>query len=219
MSVLTIFLVDDYPLSRISSKNRLESYSDNYKITGDFSNAKDCINAIKTMHPDVILMDLELPGINGIEATKIIKEKYPEIKVIILTSFEDDSKVLASLSVGCDGYIIKGKNDIKKAIDIIIQGGFWIDSKVANKAFSKISVPNIKNLEKLYKYDELKQSLTQREFEVLKYMAEGKTNSQIAKEIIVSTNTIKAHVGNILEKFGAIDRVQAVAMALRANLI
>ena len=190
-----------------------------YKVLGDFSNAKDCIKALEKTVPDIILMDFELPGINGFEACKIIKEKYPKVKIIILTSHEDEIKILTSLSVGASGYALKEKNNLEKVIDVIYQGGFWIDYGIALKAFSKIFIPDIKNLEKLYKYDKLKQSLTQREFEVLKLMSEGKTNSQIAQEIIVSTNTIKAHVGNILQKFEATDRVQAAVIAVKANLL
>ena len=217
MTVLTLFIVDDYLLTRFANKRLFEG-DENFKILGDFTNAKDCIKALDEIVPDIILMDLELPDINGIEAAKIISEKYPKTKVIILTSYEDDAKVLASLSQGVCAYIIKGKTDIKKVIKIVAQGGCWIDLEFAKCAFSKIPSPDIKNLENLYKYEELRQSLTEREIEVLRLMIEGKTNSEIAKEIIVSSNTIKAHVGSILEKFGVHDRVQAAVMAVRANI-
>ena len=217
MAQLNLFLVDDYLLTRISNKRQLENNSD-FKVLGDFSCAKECLLALEKCSPDIILMDLELPDINGIEVCRIIKEKYPKIKVIMLTSYDDCAKVLASLSSGACGYIIKGKTDIKYALNIVAQGSFIIDLELASNAFSKIPSPNTKNLEDLYQYENLKHNLTQRELEVLKLIIEGKTNSQIAKDIYISTNTAKAHVGSILEKFGVKDRVQAAVMAVRANL-
>jgi DNA-binding NarL/FixJ family response regulator len=217
MKQTTLFLVDDYLLTRVSNKRQL-SFDSKYKILGDFKNANECFEALEYTIPDIIIMDLDLADINGIEASRIIREKYPRIKIIILTSHEEDIKVLASLSCGACAYIIKGKTDIKKVIDIVASGGFWIDIELGCRAFSKIRVPDVKNLDNLYKYDELKNILTQRELEVLKLLIEGKTNSQIAKEIIVSNNTAKAHVGSILSKLGVKDRVQAAVMAVRANL-
>ena len=217
MTKLNLFLVDNYLLTRISNKKQLEINSD-FRILGDYRSAKECLSGLEKHSPDIILTDIELPDMNGIEMCRIIKEKYPKTKVIILTFYDDAEKILASLSNGADGYILKGKTDIKYAIDIVSKGSFLIDLNLAQSAFSKIPIPNIKNLENLYKYEGLKQNLTQRELEVLKLIIEGKTNSQIAKDIYVSTNTAKAHVGSILEKFGVKDRVQAAVMAVRANL-
>ena len=217
MAQLTLFLVDNCLLTRIANKIQLNNTAE-YKVLCDFKNATDCLFALENSHPDIIVTDIDLPDINGIEMCKIIKEKYPKIKVIIFTCYEDDSKILASLSCKANAYIVKGKTDIKYALDTVATGSFLLDSDLANSAFSKIPAPNVEDLEHLYKYDELKQSLTQRELEVLKLVIEGKTNSEIANEMFVSTNTAKAHVGNILEKFGVKDRVQAAVMAVRANL-
>ena len=217
MTKLTLFLVDDYLLTRVANKRQINLKSD-FKILGDFKRAKDCLKALKIMHPDIILTDINLSDINGIELCRIIKEKYPDIKVIILSATEDDFKILSCLSSGASGYIVKGKTDIVKAIEIVSKGIFFIDLDIASSAFSRIPALNTKNMEKLYKYKELAQNLTQRELEVLELVTEGKTNSQIAHDIFVSTNTAKAHVGSILEKFGVKDRVQAAVMAVRANL-
>ena len=217
MDKVTLFLTDNYLLERIANRKRFEN-NKNYTVLGDFQNATDCLEALKTTQPDIILTDLELSDINGIEFCKIVKEKYPKIKIIILTSYEDNSKVLASVSSGASAYAVKGKSNIERVIDIVSAGGFWLENEIASRVFSKIPKPDIKNLENLYKYENIKYSLTQRELEVLKLMIEGKTNSQIADEIFVSINTIKAHVGSILEKLGASDRVQASVMAIRANI-
>ena len=217
MDKLTLFLVDNYLLDRITNRKRFDN-NKNYKVLGDFHNAQDCLCALQNVQPDVIITDLDLSNMNGIEFCKIVKEKYPKIKVVILTSFTDDSKILASISSGASAYVLKGYKNPEEVIDIVANGGFWLDNELAQSVFSKIPMPDIKNLENLYKYEDVKYSLTKRELEVLKLMIEGKTNSQIADEIFVSINTIKAHVGSILEKFGAVDRVQASVMAIRANI-
>ena len=217
MSKVTLFLLDDNILTRISNKRQLE-LNPNYSVIGDFKRSKDCFNALMEQNPDIILTDINLSDMNGIKFCSTVKEKYPKIKIIIQSITKDDIKILASLSSGASGYILKGKTDILKAVDTVLKGTFFIDLDIAQSAFSKIPLLNTNNLDNLYKYKELKQSLTERELEVLKLITEGKTNSQIAHDIYVSTNTAKAHVGSILEKFGVKDRVQAAVIAVRANL-
>ncbi len=219
MDLVTVFIVDDYLLTRIALRQYINNNS-SLKLIGDFSNAKDCINQLKTLQPDVILMDIELFGINGLEATKIITQKYPNIKVIIHTSFNSDERILAAMSSGASGYCLKNDySNLNKIIEnTVVQKNFCVDLELAKSAFSKIPLGNIYDFENYYEYQRLKNLLTERELEVLGLMVEGKTNSQIADEIIVSTNTAKAHVGNILTKFSVNDRVQAVVKAVRANL-
>ena len=219
MKTITIYVVDDYLLTRIAHKKYFAS-DENFKVIGDFQNAEDCLEQMKKVQADIILMDIELPEMNGIEAVKIIKEKYPKTKVIMFTSYENEERILASLACGACGYILKNNNEpnLKKVIKMVASGEFWMDLEIAKMAFSSIPIPNIKDLENLYENKKLKNSLTERELEVLKLLIEGKTNSQIAKEIIVSTNTAKAHVGNILNKLDVEDRVQAAVKAVRANL-
>jgi len=219
MKTVTLYVVDDYLLTRIAHK-RYFADDDNFDVIGDFQNAKDCLEAMKTRQADIILMDIELPGMNGIEAVKIIKEKFPKTKVIMFTSYKNEERVLASLACGACGYILKNKKDVdlKKIINMVIKGEFWMDLEIAKLAFSSIPIPNITDLENLYENRKLKESLTERELEVLKLLTDGKTNSEIAQEIIISTNTAKAHVGNILTKLAVSDRVQAAVKAVRANL-
>lgn len=219
MKTITLYIVDDYLLTRIAHKRYFE-HDDNYKILGDFQTAEECLDAMKKNEADIILMDIELPEMNGIEATKIIKDTYPKTKVIMFTSYENEERVLASLACGACGYVLKNteEQELKKIIKMVTSGEFWMDLEIAKTAFASIPAPNIKDLENLYENRRLKNSLTDRELEVLRLLIEGKTNSQIAKEIIVSTNTAKAHVGNILMKLSVEDRVQAAVKAVRANL-
>lgn len=219
MNPVTLYVVDDYLLTRIAHR-RYFSSDDSFNLLGDFSNAETCLERMHERQADVVLIDIDLSGMNGIEATSLIKEKYPKTKVIIFTSHKSEQQVLASLACGACGYVLKNKcdNDLKKIIKMVVNGQFWMDLEVAKLAFSAMPAPNIKDLENLYENRKLKNSLTQRELEVLRLLIDGKTNSQIAREIIVSTNTAKAHVGSILMKLSVTDRVQAAVKAVRANL-
>ena len=219
MNPVTLYIVDDYLLTRISSRKLFEN-DNNFKILGDFSSAKECLENMEKQPSDIVLMDIELPDINGIEATKIIKEKYPNTKVIIFTSHQNRERILACLSCGAYSYVLKdNKNfNIKKIIDMAINGKIILDLNIAQAIFSAIPRPEACDLDNLYTEKNIKNNLTKREMEVLKLIIEGKTNSQIAQEMVVSINTAKAHVGKILNKLSATDRVQAAVKAVRAKI-
>lgn len=215
MKNLTLYIADNYLLTRVSLRKYFENNTD-IKVIGDFSSAEECLEAMKKLPADIVITDIVFNGTNGIDATRIIKDKYPKTKVIIYSAYDDDKKVLAALSSGACAYVVKNaKKDLKSIISLVCQGGFWMDLELTQSAFSKLPVYS-SDLDN--KYQDLKNTLTERELEVLKLMIAGYTNSQIAKEIVVSTNTAKAHVGSILEKFAVKDRVQAVVKALRANI-
>ncbi len=219
MNPITLYVVDDYLLTRIAHRSYFASDNE-IKLLEDFSNAEDCLKKMEEYPADIVLMDIELQKMNGIEATKLIKEKYPKTKVIIFTSYKNEQRVLASLACGACGYVLKNNTniDLKKIIKMASRGEFWMDLEVAKMAFSLVPTPNVNDLENLYENKNLKNSLTSRELEVLKLLIDGKTNSQIADEIIVSINTAKAHVGSILTKMHVTDRVQAAVKAVRANM-
>lgn len=219
MNPVTMYVVDDYLLTRIAHR-RYFSQDKEVTLLDDFGCAEDCLEKMKKYPADIVLMDIELPKMNGIEATKFIKEKYPKTKVIIFTSHKTGQRVLASLACGACGYVLKNNSNLnlKKIIKMVSKGEFWMDLEIAKMAFSYMPTPNAKDLENLYENKQLKNILTARELEVLKLLIDGKTNSQIAREIIVSTNTAKAHVGSILTKMHVTDRVQAAVKAVRANM-
>lgn len=221
MTSITLYIIDNYLLNRIASR-RYFSCDNDFEVLGDFSCAKECIIKMKEKPADIVLMDIELPFMNGIEATKIIKDKFPKTKVIIYSAYKNDRKILGALACGACGYVLKNNHnkstDLKAIIKMIANGGFWMDLEIANLAFSKIPKPDLSDFENIYEERNLAKTLTQREMEVLKLLIDGKTNSQIAREMIVSTNTAKAHVGNILTKLSVTDRTQAAVKAVRANL-
>lgn len=215
---ISLYVVEDYLLTRITYRHSLPRYNENLEIINDFETAESCIEALKEKEVDVILMDLGLPGMNGIDATQIIKSKYPKIKIIVLTSHDSDNEVLASLTSGANAYALKdiSPENLTHVIESVNRGALWLDPRIAQIAIDVLRRADNLNLNDENTYDF---NLTMREKEVLGLIIKGKTNTEIAKEIIVSPNTVKAHVGNILEKLAVSDRVQAAVKAIECNLV
>lgn len=219
MNSITLYIVDNYLLTRIAYKKYFQNDKD-FKIIGDFKSARECLEELKNTPVDIVLCDIELFDINGFELTKIIEKNFSSTKVIIVSACKTEEAILASFACGAVGYVLKNNfnKELKNVIKMVMKGEFHLDLEIAKMAFSNLPAPNIKDLENLYENKRLKNSLTQRELEVLKLLTDGKTNQEIANEIIVSTNTAKAHVGSILTKLNVDDRVQAAVKAVRANL-
>ena len=212
MKKIRLYIVDSCLLSRIAVKNILKENTD-FEIMGDYSSVLDCIKQMKKNPADLVICELELSDIGGIEAIKLIKNNFPKIKIIVVSSIEDENMVLTCLANGVCGYVIKKEElELINIINVVSHGGVWIDSSISNRVFSLL-VP-----EGEYSSSELREFLTTRELEVLKLVCEGKTNSEIANTIIVSKNTAKAHVGSILNKLCVKDRLQAAVIAVKAHL-
>ncbi|MCQ2753697.1 MAG: response regulator transcription factor [bacterium] len=208
---ISVYVVEDYLLTRITYKHAFQDYDD-VEIIGDFETAEECIEALENKRADVILMDLGLPYMTGIEATKIIHEKYPDIKIIILTSHDNDDEVLSSLASGANAYALKDIQNEKlhNLIRTVNEGSIWIDpriTKVVHKTFFKAAPKEKEDF-----------NLTEREKEVLDLLVQGLSNTEIAERIIVSPHTAKAHVCNILTKLSVTDRVQAAVKATKYDL-
>lgn len=220
MEKISLYLVEDYFLSRASYKYSLEKF-EQIEFLGDFENAQSCIDAMDKKQADIILMDLGLENMNGIEATKIIKQKYPNTKVIILTSHESENEVLACLYAGASAYALKDI-PIEKLVEVIKAVNFganWYDPHIAHIPFNSIPKPQSYEFNNLYpSSDEIKNLLTERELEVLKLLVEGKSNIEIAQEISISAHTAKAHVCSIISKLNVADRTQAAIKAVRTKL-
>ena len=208
---INVYIVEDYLLTRVTYKKSFKDYPD-INIMGDFETAEACIEALENSTVDVILMDLGLPYMTGIEATKLIHRKYPDIKIIILTSHENDNEVLSSLASGANAYALKDI-EMKKLYNLVRtvnEGSMWIDpriTKVVQKTFYKAEPKEKENF-----------NLTLREKEVLDLLVQGFSNPEIAERLNVSSSTAKAHVCNILEKLSVTDRVQAAVKATKYDL-
>ena len=219
MKKIKIYIVEDYFLTRVSYRHTLGKTED-FELLGDFESAEECLEAMKENPADVVLMDLGLPYMNGIEATRIISSEYPNTKVIILTSHETDEEVLACTASGASGYVLKDLEvePLRKVIRAVNFGALWFDPQIADVTKSVIPKPNSTDFDNLYDTSDIKSILTVRELETLKLVSEGKSNVEIAEIMMVSKNTAKAHVGSILSKLSVTDRVQAAVMAVKANL-
>ena len=208
---VSIYIVEDYLLARITCRKALEQFED-LEIKNDFETAEECIEALEKNPVDVILMDIGLPYMTGVEATKIIKDKYPNTKIIMLTSHDNQEEIISSLASGANAYALKdiSVEDLHDAILNTNKGCIWIHPKIAsiiNHTFVNA---------KLIPKDDF--NLTSREKEVLELLTQGLSNTEIAEKLIISTHTAKAHVCNILTKLSVTDRVQAAVKATKYDL-
>lgn len=215
-----VVIVEDYKLTRIGLRSTLNEF-ENVTVIGEAEDAVSGLEIIQREKPDVVLIDLGLPGMNGLEATMKVKEVSPDTNVVILTSHERGEEVVAALGAGACSYCLKDidPNVLSQVITSAAKGACWIDATVAKVALNLFPKPeNISNLPKMDITDARAQ-LTDRELEVLRHLVQGKSNTEIAKELIVSVHTAKAHVCSILQKLCVDDRVQAAVKAIKENII
>lgn len=217
---ISIYIVEDYLLIRKSLVHVLNKIS-NIEVLGDFESAELFFEAFHNKQSDIVIMDLGLPGINGLDATMQIKQKYPDTKVIILTSHEKDDEVLAALAIGANAYCYK---DIElecwsSLLNDVYNGVLWLHPRVSSVVNSVIPQPISTDFENLYEKKDEKLVLTDREKETLTLVVQGKTNTEIAELLHISSHTAKAHVGSLLSKLAVTDRVQAAVKAVRTRLV
>jgi len=208
---IRVLIADDHEMVRIGVSAYLSAQPD-IEIVGEAENGKLAVEKALKQRPDIILMDLVMDEMDGIEATKEIIAQWPEAKIIIVTSFLDDDKVYPALEAGATSYILKTSKaqEIAAAIRKTFQGQTILEPEVTNKMISKM-----RNQHENLPHEEL----TPREREVLLLMAEGKSNQEIADELYISLKTVKVHVSNILSKLNVEDRTQAVIYAFKHSLV
>lgn len=208
--MIKVMIVDDQALIREGLQMILSLYND-IDIVGEAFNGQHALDIIKNINPDVVLMDIRMPIMDGVEATKIIKEKYPHIKVIILTTFNEDEYIFEGLKNGADGYILKDikSEEIVKAIKEAYKGNVLLQPEVAKKVVKSFNNLNKNNkTTKQAEFEELLKDLTQREIEIAKLIAEGKSNKEISRELFITEGTVKNHLTKILNKLELKNRTQ-----------
>ena len=217
---ISVYIIEDYKLTRVGLKAMINEFK-NISVIGEAEDAYAGIEEIQKLKPNVGLMDLGLPGMNGIEATQKIKEIMPDIKVVILTSHDRGEEVIAALGSGANGYCLKDvtPDTLAEVIRTASTGACWLDGAVAELALKLFPKPETTNILTTKSNNDIRAQLTERELEVLKHLVEGKSNTEIAKELIVSVHTAKAHVCSILQKLCVDDRVQAAVKAVKENLV
>ena len=210
---LRILLVDDHPLVRNGLRALLASVPD-MTVVGEASNGEEAIAQAAELQPDIILMDLHMPGLNGIEATRRIVQVHPHIGILVLTMLEDDASVFAAMRAGARGYLLKGADqaDVLRAIGVAAHGEAIFSPPIARRLMQYFE-----NMQPILPPNVFP-DLTEREREILGLIARGKSNVEIAGELVLSPKTVINHVSNIFSKLQVVDRAQAVLRAKQAGL-
>ncbi len=217
---ISVIIIEDFKLTRVGLRCALNANED-INVVAESDNAIDGLKLIERHNPDVVLMDLGLAGMNGIEATVKVREMNPDIKVIALTSHDREEEVISTLSSGAMAYCLKDIDPTKLAdvIRDVKNGVCWLDPVIARKTLDAFPKQETIGILHDKSSEEGRVPLTEREQEVLKHLVEGKSNTEIAKELIVSVHTAKAHVCSILQKMCVNDRVQAAVKAVKEGLV
>lgn len=208
-----ILLVDDHEVVRLGLRALLEHHSQ-FEIVGEASSAREAIEAVGRIHPDIVLMDIRLPGTSGIEACEEINKTYPDTKVVMLTSYAEDEMLFSAIRAGASGYILKqiGGEDLVRALEAVGRGEALLDPAVTQRVFQEVR--------RAVKEEEASAfaNLSQQERHVLLLVSEGRTNREIAKALFLGEGTVRNYVSSILSKLGVSNRAEAAAYAVEHNL-
>jgi DNA-binding NarL/FixJ family response regulator len=208
-----LVLVDDHEVVRLGLKTLLERHPQ-FEVIGEAGNARDAIDLVAQIKPDVVLMDIRLPGTSGIEACEAITKNNPDTKVIILTSYAEDDMLFSAIRAGASGYVLKqiGGEDLVKAIESVGRGEALLDPAVTQRV--------IQEVRRAVKEEEASAfvNLSQQERHVLIAVSEGRTNREIAKALFLGEGTVRNYVSSILSKLGVSNRAEAAAYAVEHNL-
>jgi DNA-binding NarL/FixJ family response regulator len=217
MDQIGVLIVDDHTLFRKGIRQMLEVEED-VRVIGEAATGQDALEQARALMPDVILMDIKMPGMDGVEATRILRREMPHVGIIFCTMFEDDEFVFAGLKAGGRGYILKESDPdtMLRAIRAVAQGESLLSPTVAQKVLHQFAaLPGEEPAGKA----PLSDDLTQREFEVLGLVGQGLSNKEIARQLGISEKTVKNHISNIFSKLHVCDRTQAVLYAIRKGLV
>lgn len=210
--MVNIMIADDHSMIREGLKQLLELDGD-ICVIEEASDGKDCLKKLEKCHPDVLLLDINMPEMNGLQVLEILNENNSDVKVLVLTVHNEVEYLLKAVEIGIEGYMLKDSDssELKKAIFAIAQGDDFIQP-------SLIPMLNSKILERDSDKEKLK-ALTKREYDVLKLLAVGMYNKEIATRLDISERTVKNHVSNIFKKIDVTDRTQAAVFAIRSNIV
>ncbi|MDT8897092.1 MAG: response regulator [Thermanaerothrix sp.] len=213
MAKQRILLVDDHEVVRLGLRALLEHHPQ-FEVVGEAGTAKEALEQVAQQRPDVVLMDIRLPGASGIEACEEITQKYPETKVIMLTSYAEDEMLFSAIRAGASGYVLKqiGREDLIRAIEAVGRGEALLDPAVTQRVFQEVR--------RAVREEEASAfaNLSQQEKHVLLLVSEGKTNREIAKALYLGEGTVRNYVSSILSKLGVSNRAEAAAYAVEHNL-
>lgn len=210
-TLLKIVIVEDDPVMQLGLEQFLEDY-ENFQVVGRAEDGYSGITLALDLRPDLVVMDIGLPQLDGIAATQQIKQKRPEVRVVMLTSHTADAEMIGALASGADAYCIKGTSlkQLAVAINCAHNGATYLDPQIARRVIGHLhythpTTPTI--------------DLSHRELDVLRLIVDGKSNPEIASELFLSISTVKTHLRSVMNKLSVDDRVQAAVAALRAGLV
>ena len=213
MESIRLLIADDHTLFRDGLRAVLNSMADT-EVVGEAATGDEAVAQASQLQPDVVLMDVQMPGVNGIEATRRIVRTNPHIGIIIVTMFEDDDSVFAAMRAGARGYVLKGADqaEMLRVIRAVAQGEALFGPGIAERLMSYFSTPPPTTPQEIFP------ELTEREREVLSLIAQGYNNTEIATHLVLSPKTVRNHVSNIFGKLQVADRAQAIVRAREAGL-
>ncbi len=213
MRHLRILLVDDHEVVRLGLKALLERHP-NLEVVAEASTAEEAIARAHQFRPDVVVMDVRLPGRSGIEATREIKAAYPETEVIILTSYAEDELLFEAIQAGASGYVLKqiGSDDLIRALEAVGRGEALLDPRLTRRVLERVRDAERQAAAAVFR------ELTDQELRVLALIAKGKTNKEIARELNLSEGTVRNYVSNLLHKLGVSNRAEAAAFAVEHHI-
>jgi DNA-binding NarL/FixJ family response regulator len=213
MAKKRILLVDDHEVVRLGLKSLLERHPQ-FEIVGEAASAREALEQVENNHPDVVVMDIRLPGVSGIEACEEITSRFPETRVLMLTSYAEDEMLFSAIRAGASGYILKqiGGEGLVQALEAVARGEALLDPAVTQRVFQEVR--------RAVKEEEASAfiHLSQQEKHVLLLVSEGRTNREIAKALFLGEGTVRNYVSSILSKLGVSNRAEAAAYAVEHNL-
>ena len=213
MTKIRILLVDDHDIVRLGLMTLLNDQPD-MEVVGEASTAAEAVKAVEKFSPDVVLMDIRLPGEGGIEATRQVTDRFPKSKVVMLTSFADDELVMRAINAGAVGYVLKqvGNEELIRAIQAAARGEAVLDPSTTARLLTRVRAAERKAEEDAFR------DITDREMDVLLHLAKGKTNAEIGKLLNLSEKTVGNYVGNMFEKLHLNNRIELAAYAYEHHL-
>jgi len=209
MSQIRVLVVDDHPIVRQGLVSVLED-EDDLDVVGATGSAREALALVPRLRPDVVLLDLEMPELDGVEAIPQLLGARPELSVLVFTAYDTDERVLGAIRAGARGYLLKGASavEIARGIRTVQSGGSYLEPRIASRLMAEVSAPQ-----------QHAAGLSSREREVLRLVADGLPTKHIAHNLSISERTVKFHVNSIFHKLGADNRAQAVALAAQRGLL
>lgn len=216
--MIRVLIVDDQELFRDSLSIIINS-AEEIEVTGAAAGVDDALASIEKIEPQVVLMDIRMPGKDGVEGTRLIKNKYPEIKVIVLTTFDDDEYVYGALKYGASGYLLKGcsRGELLKAIHLALNGGAMINPEIATKVIRQFS-EMARRADIIQVSDELASQLNESEIKIIQAVGHGLSNREISATLYLSEGTVRNYISSILMKLELRDRTQLAIWAVQKGM-